>query len=106
MEMTDDRSLKGWADIIERSGRQAQQAGKTPYERAVDRHEAALNALAAAQRRAAEMVAAAEREAGAALAEVALYEKQPGIALPVADQRRIEDTMVVVARRRLDERDR
>lgn len=75
---------------------------KSPHERAMDRHEAAVVALGEAQRRAARIVADAEREAAEALAEVMRYEKQPGVPLPVEEQRRIEDSRVVL-RRRMDE---
>lgn len=64
--------------------------GKTPHERAMDRHEAAVAALADAEQRAAEMIRTAEREAGDALAEVMRYEKQPGVPLPLEDQLRVE----------------
>jgi hypothetical protein len=76
-----------------------QPVAKTPHERAMDRHEAAVEAWQATAARAAEMVLAAEREVGESLTELARYEKQPGIALPVADQRRIEDRMVVTRQR-------
>ena len=75
---------------------------KSPHERAMDRHEAAVAALHEAELRAANIVAHAEREAGEALAEVMRYEKQPGVPLPVDEQRRIEDSRAVL-RRRMEE---
>lgn len=72
---------------------------KSPHEQAMDRHEAAVEALAQVQKRAAEMISAAEREAGEALTELIRYEKQPGVPLPVEDQRRIAG---LLARARMD----
>ena len=80
----------------------AAQPAKSPHERAMDWHEAALEALTGVQQRAAEMIRFAEREVGKSLAELVRYEKTPGVALPVAEQQRVEAALVL-ARRRMEE---
>lgn len=66
------------------------QENRSPHDRAMDRHEAALKTLADVERRAADAIQAASREAGEALAELVRYERKPGIPLPVAEQERVE----------------
>jgi hypothetical protein len=77
----------------------AEDRGKSPYERAMDRHDAAIDALNEAEKRAADMVRTAQREAREALAELMRYEKMPGVALPVGQQRRIEEAVAAAKRR-------
>lgn len=85
---------------------QAETESESPHERAMDRHDLAIEALNAAEQHARAIVSAAEREVGEALADLVRYEKKPGVALPLAEQRRIEDSTVVNRRREMRGEDR